>query len=107
MLGCVTLFIAEIYPASPYYDPSFFPQDLLKGSFRTGDLRPLVDHYWTTTKQIPVNSFTQGSNATEISRVKRFILGAEFLLAEFWLLSWLSKLCQQLVSADILPRIGR
>ena len=32
VLGCVTLFIAEIYPASPYYDPTFFPQDLLKGS---------------------------------------------------------------------------
>ena len=76
VLGCVTLFIAEIYPASPYYDPTFFPQDLLKGSFQTGDLRQLVDHYWTTSKQIPVNSFTQGNNSTEVSRVKRFILGA-------------------------------
>ena len=67
VLGCVTLFIAEIYPASPYYDPSFFPKDPLKGSFQTGDLRQLVDHYWTTTKQIPVNSFTQGNNSTELS----------------------------------------
>ena len=39
-------------------------------------LRQLVDHYWTTTKQIPENSFTQGSNATEVSRMKRFILEA-------------------------------
>ena len=75
LLGCVTLFIAEIYPASPYYDPAFFPQDLLKGSFQTGGLRPLVDHYWTTTKQVLVNSFTEGNNLTELSRVRRFIFG--------------------------------
>ena len=75
LLGCVMLFIAEIYPASPNYDPVFFPQHLLKGSFQTGDLRPLVDHYWSTTKQIPVNSFTSGENSTELSRVRRFIFG--------------------------------
>ena len=69
LLGCEMLFIA----ASPYYDPLFFPQDLLKGSFQTGDLRPLVDHYWTTTRQIPVKSFTEGENSTELSRVRRFV----------------------------------
>ena len=51
------------------------PTYLLKGSFQTGDLRPLVDHYWTTTRKIPEISFILGENSMELNRVKRFIFG--------------------------------
>ena len=48
LFGWVILFIAGIYPTSPYYDERFFSAKLLKKSFATRDLRPVVNHYWAT-----------------------------------------------------------